>query len=239
MTPVHARWLLGLGLWVATAPGVAAPLPQGPLEPTLAASPDGGVPTQPVSVTSEPPAQFKLSCDGVVVATGQTPMQLKVPQGQLKLELSAKGRNSLTLEHQLDGPWATAAYLDSEHYMYLHSSYMPQYEALWQDGNKIGISQTWKNRFFSVGNTCVSVSSAVRSIMKPIRAQTRNGPLPACLPMRWRRTTSRRASAVSPSAAWFAAQTARSSFVKLGGTHVLVWSSARVEPRTVSESLES
>lgn len=51
---------------------------------------------------------------------------------------------------------ATAAYLDSEHYMYLHSSYMPQYEVLWQDGNKIGISQTWKNRFLTIGNTCVT-----------------------------------------------------------------------------------
>jgi DNA-binding beta-propeller fold protein YncE len=114
MTPVHARWLLGLGLWVATAPGVAETPPQGPLAPTLAASRDGGAPTQPVSVTSDPPAQFKLSCDGAVVATGQTPMQLKVPEGQLKLELSAKGRNSLTLEHRLDGPWTTAAYLDPQ-----------------------------------------------------------------------------------------------------------------------------
>lgn len=51
---------------------------------------------------------------------------------------------------------AVAAYLDAEHYMYLHSSYVPKYEALWQDGNKIAIRQTWQRGPFRFGNTCIT-----------------------------------------------------------------------------------
>ena len=51
---------------------------------------------------------------------------------------------------------AVAAYLDAEHYMYLHSNYMPQYETLWQDGSKIAIRQSWKKGPVVIGNTCIT-----------------------------------------------------------------------------------
>lgn len=51
---------------------------------------------------------------------------------------------------------AVAAYLDAEHYMYLHKSYMPEYETLWQDGNKIAIRQAWKKGPIVIGNTCIT-----------------------------------------------------------------------------------
>lgn len=51
---------------------------------------------------------------------------------------------------------AVAAYLDAEHYMFLHKTRMPHFEALWQDGMKIAIQQTWRKGPIKFGNSCIT-----------------------------------------------------------------------------------
>ena len=51
---------------------------------------------------------------------------------------------------------AVAAYLDAEHYMFLHHSYTPRYEALWRDGTKIAILQAWQAGPLTMGNSCTT-----------------------------------------------------------------------------------
>jgi len=51
---------------------------------------------------------------------------------------------------------AVAAYLDAEHYMFLHKSYVPSYEVLWQDGAKIAILQSWQKGPIKFGNSCIT-----------------------------------------------------------------------------------
>ena len=48
---------------------------------------------------------------------------------------------------------AVGAYLDVEHYMHLHKTYAPNYEALWQDGTKVAVVQTWKMGVLKVGTS--------------------------------------------------------------------------------------
>lgn len=51
---------------------------------------------------------------------------------------------------------AVAAYLDAEHYAYLHQEHICTHEALHAEGNKIVIRQTWKLLGFTVGNECTA-----------------------------------------------------------------------------------
>lgn len=72
---------------------------------------------------------------------------------------------------------AVAAYLDAEHYMFLHRKWMPQYRALSQDGFKIEIEQTWSNGFITTGNRCMT------EYVPPARFLNYNlKPIPAWLP---------------------------------------------------------
>ena len=49
---------------------------------------------------------------------------------------------------------AVAAYLDAEHYIFLHNKYSPQYEVLSHVDDKIMIRQTWLFRGRRVAQTC-------------------------------------------------------------------------------------
>ena len=51
---------------------------------------------------------------------------------------------------------AVAAYLDAEHYMYLHKVYASDYQALWQDGRRIAILQSWRLGGLAFGNSCTT-----------------------------------------------------------------------------------
>lgn len=49
---------------------------------------------------------------------------------------------------------AVAAYLDAEHYVFLHNKYSPQYEVEERDGRKIKIKQTWHYGKLAVSQHC-------------------------------------------------------------------------------------
>ncbi|TAL00428.1 MAG: hypothetical protein EPO08_13665 [Rhodospirillaceae bacterium] len=51
---------------------------------------------------------------------------------------------------------AVGAYLDVEHYMHLHKVYAPRYEALWQDGTKVAVVQTWRAGPVRFGSSCTT-----------------------------------------------------------------------------------
>ena len=54
-------------------------------------------------------------------------------------------KHHFTLIYELDTTvaCAVAAYLDAEHYAFLHSKYSPEWEALHRTGRKIVVRQTW------------------------------------------------------------------------------------------------
>jgi hypothetical protein len=49
---------------------------------------------------------------------------------------------------------AVAAYLDAEHYVFLHKTYLPEYEAIEHDGNRIKIRQAWTFAGIKVDQEC-------------------------------------------------------------------------------------
>lgn len=49
---------------------------------------------------------------------------------------------------------AVAAYLDAEHYVFLHRKYLPEYEAIEHDGNRIKIRQSWHLGKLKVSQEC-------------------------------------------------------------------------------------
>lgn len=51
---------------------------------------------------------------------------------------------------------AVAAYLDAEHYAFLHSKYSPQYEVVHKDGRTIRIKQTWTYGRLRIGQSCTT-----------------------------------------------------------------------------------
>jgi hypothetical protein len=51
---------------------------------------------------------------------------------------------------------AVAAYLDAEHYAFLHSKYSPQYEVLHRQGRTIRIRQRWTQGHVRIGQTCTT-----------------------------------------------------------------------------------
>ncbi len=51
---------------------------------------------------------------------------------------------------------AVAAYLDAEHYAFLHSKYSPIYEVLEHAGRTIRIRQTWTFQGLRIGQTCTT-----------------------------------------------------------------------------------
>lgn len=51
---------------------------------------------------------------------------------------------------------AVAAYLDAEHYAFLHSKYSPRYEVLQREGRTIRIRQTWTQGRVRIGQTCTT-----------------------------------------------------------------------------------
>jgi hypothetical protein len=67
-------------------------------------------------------------------------------------------KHSFELIYELDCTVgeAVAAYLDAEHYMFLHRAYVPSYEALWQEGTKIAIEQSWRKGPIKFGNSCIT-----------------------------------------------------------------------------------
>jgi hypothetical protein len=66
-------------------------------------------------------------------------------------------KHKFTLVYDLDMTMgeAVAAYLDAEHYSYLHKEYLPYYEAIRHEGRKITIRQGWHLGALSVAQTCV------------------------------------------------------------------------------------
>jgi len=62
------------------------------------------------------------------------------------------------MKYELDTtvPAAVAAYLDAEHYVFLHNTYFPLYEVLEQDGLKLKIRQTWSLGSLKFGNYCTT-----------------------------------------------------------------------------------
>lgn len=54
-------------------------------------------------------------------------------------------KHTFTLVYELDTTvaCAVAAYLDAEHYVFLHKKYSPQYEVVEKDGRRLKIKQTW------------------------------------------------------------------------------------------------
>ena len=56
-------------------------------------------------------------------------------------------KHKFTLIYELDTtvPCAVAAYLDAEHYAFLHNNYCPQFEVLHHEGRKIISRQTWQH----------------------------------------------------------------------------------------------
>lgn len=51
---------------------------------------------------------------------------------------------------------AVAAYLDAEHYAFLHSKYSPRYEVLEKSGRTIRIRQTWHFNKVRIGQLCTT-----------------------------------------------------------------------------------
>jgi len=51
---------------------------------------------------------------------------------------------------------AVAAYLDAEHYAFLHSKYSPRYEVVHKQARTIRIRQTWTFRGMRIGQTCTT-----------------------------------------------------------------------------------
>lgn len=51
---------------------------------------------------------------------------------------------------------AVAAYLDAEHYAFLHSKYSPQYEVVSKSGRTIRIRQTWTFQGARIGQLCTT-----------------------------------------------------------------------------------
>jgi hypothetical protein len=64
-------------------------------------------------------------------------------------------RHEFKLIYELDTTvaCAVAAYLDAEHYVYLHNKYSPKYEVLKVEGHRIRIGQTWLLGKLSVGQS--------------------------------------------------------------------------------------
>lgn len=48
---------------------------------------------------------------------------------------------------------AVAAYLDAEHYVFLHGNYSPKYEVIKREGRRIRISQEWRLGKLAVGQS--------------------------------------------------------------------------------------
>ncbi|NUP13602.1 MAG: hypothetical protein HOW73_46800 [Polyangiaceae bacterium] len=51
---------------------------------------------------------------------------------------------------------AVAAYLDAEHYAFLHSKYSPHYEVVRKEGRTIRIRQTWTYGGVRIGQSCTT-----------------------------------------------------------------------------------
>src|SRR5262245_52482433 len=82
-------------------------------------------------------------------------------RGQRRLDPDHLGRDmkhSFELIYELDCTVgeAVAAYLDAEHYMFLHEAYLPRYRVLWQDGSKIAIETIWQMGSIRFGNSCIT-----------------------------------------------------------------------------------
>jgi len=65
-------------------------------------------------------------------------------------------RHEFRLIYELDTTvaCAVAAYLDAEHYVYLHSKYSPRYEVTKREGRRIHILQKWKLGKLTIGQSC-------------------------------------------------------------------------------------
>ncbi len=64
-------------------------------------------------------------------------------------------RHEFKLIYELDTTvaCAVAAYLDAEHYVYLHKRYSPKYEVIKREGRRIRIWQTWQLGKLTVGQS--------------------------------------------------------------------------------------
>jgi len=62
-----------------------------------------------------------------------------------------KHRFSLIYELDTTVAFAVAAYLDAEHYAYLHNKYSPRFEVLSEDGYRLEVEQTWRYAGWTIG----------------------------------------------------------------------------------------
>jgi len=62
---------------------------------------------------------------------------------------------SMTYEMDVSLGEAVAAYLDAEHYAFLHSKYIPQYKIEHAGDLKVKITQIWKMGLWRAGQSCI------------------------------------------------------------------------------------
>jgi hypothetical protein len=67
-------------------------------------------------------------------------------------------KHAFTVKYELDTTVAVAvaAYLDIEHYTYLHSKYTDAIDIIWQDGLKIGVRQAWSYGGLKLSHLCTN-----------------------------------------------------------------------------------
>jgi hypothetical protein len=67
-------------------------------------------------------------------------------------------KHTFSLIYELDTTVAAAvaAYLDVEHYAFLHEKYLPTYEVIAHEGRRIRVLQTWQLAGLKFGNYCTS-----------------------------------------------------------------------------------
>ena len=65
-------------------------------------------------------------------------------------------KHTFTLTYELDTTvaCAVAAYLDAEHYIFLHRKYATHYEIVERDGRRLRIAQTWRHGKATVSHSC-------------------------------------------------------------------------------------
>lgn len=65
-------------------------------------------------------------------------------------------KHTFNLVYELDTTvgCAVAAYLDAEHYVFLHNKYSPKYEIVEREGRRIKIQQAWQYGKLSVSQSC-------------------------------------------------------------------------------------
>src|SRR5688572_21265750 len=66
-------------------------------------------------------------------------------------------KHEFVVEYELDCTVgeAVAAYLDAEHYVFLHKQYATRYEVIAHEANKITILSSWRFAGLEFGNSCV------------------------------------------------------------------------------------